>query len=265
MVGWTLGGYPSPNLEVVSALMAEPEMGSHEALERVAVSRFGAGAAGAVTEAWRAWSDAFQEFPHHARTVYQAPLQLGPANLLWERPTGYAATMVGLPYDDLDGWRSVYPAEVFEAQLRLVARGFGTACESMLAAVPDGATCSASELEAIQREAALAEVAMVHFWSVSEQARFVRLRDELLSPEIETKRGEAICDDLAHGLSVEITLAKRLLELQRQYSWIGFEASNQYYYVPLDLVEKVLNCRDLLDRWLPEQRTSLVKQRPKAQ
>ena len=37
-------------------------------------------------------------------------------------------------------------------------------------------------------------------------------------------------------------------------SRIGFEASNQYYYVPLDLVEKVLNCRDLLDRWLPAQR-----------
>jgi hypothetical protein len=29
-----------------------------------------------------------------------------------------------------------------------------------------------------------------------------------------------------------------------------FEASNQYYHVPLDLVEKALNCRDMLERWL---------------
>ena len=29
-----------------------------------------------------------------------------------------------------------------------------------------------------------------------------------------------------------------------------FEASNRYYHVPLDLVEKGLNCRDLLERWL---------------
>ena len=36
---------------------------------------------------------------------------------------------------------------------------------------------------------------------------------------------------------------------------MGFEASNHYYYVPLDLVEKMLNCRDLLGRWLPAQRT----------
>lgn len=254
MVGWTLGGFPSPNLEAVSAMMSDPDLAIHEALELVAERRFGAAAACAVVDAWRAWSEAFQEFPYHIRAVYRAPLQLGPANLLWERPTGYAATMVGLPYDDLDGWRSVYPAEVFEEQLRKVARGFGTACGAMLAAVPEGASCTDSELAAIQREAALAEVAMLHFWSVSEQARFVRLRDELLSAEVEAKRAAAICDDLAHGLSVEITLAKRLLELQRQYSWIGYEASNQYYYVPLDLVEKVINCRELLDRWLPEQR-----------
>jgi hypothetical protein len=35
-------------------------------------------------------------------------------------------------------------------------------------------------------------------------------------------------------------------------SRLGFEASNQYAYVPLDLVEKVLNCRELLDR-LPKE------------
>ena len=29
-------------------------------------------------------------------------------------------------------------------------------------------------------------------------------------------------------------------------SRIGFEASNQYYYLPLDLVEKVINCDYIL-------------------
>jgi hypothetical protein len=31
------------------------------------------------------------------------------------------------------------------------------------------------------------------------------------------------------------------------------EATNHYFFAPLDLVEKVLNCRDLLDRWLPAE------------
>jgi hypothetical protein len=37
--------------------------------------------------------------------------------------------------------------------------------------------------------------------------------------------------------------ARQLHALQSSDSRIGFEASNQYYYVPLDLVEKVIQCR----------------------
>ena len=35
----------------------------------------------------------------------------------------------------------------------------------------------------------------------------------------------------------------RLHALQSRDSRIGFEASNRDFYVPLDLVEKVINCR----------------------
>ena len=44
-------------------------------------------------------------------------------------------------------------------------------------------------------------------------------------------------------------LAKELFFLARGDSRIGFEASNQYYYVPLDLAEKVINCQDVLDQF----------------
>ena len=54
-------------------------------------------------------------------------------------------------------------------------------------------------------------------------------------------------------LKEELALARRLHDIQSRDSRIGFEASNQYYYVPMDLAEKVINCRDLLDRWLPVQ------------
>ena len=39
----------------------------------------------------------------------------------------------------------------------------------------------------------------------------------------------------------EIDLSNRLYALARQDSTIGFEASNHYYYRPLDLAEKILN------------------------
>ena len=41
----------------------------------------------------------------------------------------------------------------------------------------------------------------------------------------------------------EIELARRQFEFARRNSVIAYEASNHYYYTPLDLVEKTLQCR----------------------
>ena len=48
----------------------------------------------------------------------------------------------------------------------------------------------------------------------------------------------------------EIELARRLYPIARGHSVIGYEASNHYYYRPADLIEKILNCRYLLDHEL---------------
>ena len=43
----------------------------------------------------------------------------------------------------------------------------------------------------------------------------------------------------------EARLARALDDLALDDSRIGFESSNQYYYMPLDLVEKVVNCESI--------------------
>lgn len=48
-------------------------------------------------------------------------------------------------------------------------------------------------------------------------------------------------------LESEIALARELFTLTQQDARIGFEPSCQYFYLPLDLVEKVVNCRWLLE------------------
>ncbi len=49
-------------------------------------------------------------------------------------------------------------------------------------------------------------------------------------------------------LQAEAANARALFALARQDSRIGFEASNHYYYLPQDLIEKVINCRYLLEQ-----------------
>jgi hypothetical protein len=233
MLGWTLGGFPSPNLEVVSETLAGGS--AAQALQRVAERRFGPAVAPAIIDAWRGFSAAFSQFPFDIGVLYSGPQQLGPANLLWAEPTGYHATMVGFPYDDLDAWRGIYPPAIFADQLEKVAAGF----DGSLAALRQAGALIRPELSdaqwsAFQDECRVAEAAAIHFWSAANQARFVMTRTAANTADQRSV--------LERILKDEISLARRLHEIQSLDARFGFEASNQYYYVPVDLAEKVLNC-----------------------
>ena len=66
-----------------------------------------------------------------------------------------------------------------------------------------------------------------------------------LSPEERRRRA----GEVKRCLESEIALARQLFSLVREDSRIGFEPSCQYFYLPLDLVEKVVNCRWLLEQF----------------
>ncbi|MBN2559372.1 MAG: hypothetical protein JXQ75_00375 [Phycisphaerae bacterium] len=251
MLGWSLGGYPSPNLEVVAELGGVEPLAPNAAMQAVAERRFGGELAPAVVQAWREFSAAFSEFPFGGG-LYNAPMQFGPANLLWGEPTHYHAGPVGFPYDDLESWRTPYPAEVFIGQMEKVAEGFEQALDKFKQAALL-AKIDARQHKACTREMAVAEAAAIHFRSSANQARFVWTRNQL-GAATSAADARPLLAELERLLRREVDLARRLYALQMEDSRLGFEASNQYYYVPLDLTEKVINCRDLLERWLPAQR-----------
>ena len=226
MLGWTLGCHPSPNIEAIS------EIYSGGTLDTLAKKRHGETNAAAAATFWRECSASFREFPFHIGVVYQAPLQMGPANPFWAVPTGYKACMVGIPYDDLKAWRAIYPADTFASQLEKVAAGFEAAIAKLRATIADPPPPLAEEL-------LFAEAAAIHFVSVANQSRYVVSRDS----------GDSA--SLLRLIEAEVKLAVRLHALQSRDSRIGFEASNQYYYTPHDLVEKVINCRWLESRLRP--------------
>jgi len=238
MLSWTLGGYPSPNLEVAAELGRAGDDGSalspDDAVQRVAARRFGTVLGPEVAAAWKQWSGAFTEFPYNGAVLYNAPQHVGPSNLLWAAPTGYRATMVGFPYDDLDGWRGNYPPEVFAGQFEKIADGFQAGIETLRAQVDAVKEYDKAQLVAVNRELDVAEACAINYRSAANQARFVLAR----------KDGDK--DAMRRIIESERALAARLYELQARDSRLGYEASNQYYYLTLDLAEKILNCDHLL-------------------
>jgi hypothetical protein len=239
MLSWTLGGYPSPNLQVAHHFSTQSGADKQSALDAVATQRYGAEAAVHARRAWTEFSNAFREFPYSGSVLYNGPQQLGPANLLHGEPTGYHSTMVGFPYDDVDGWRGPYPADVLATQFSRVASGWAVGLKHLEQAV---AAATGPQQTTAQRDLYVATAAQVHFASAANQTRFVVARDALQREDLGPADRTAHRQELQQLLDDEIALARQLHAITQRDSRIGFEASNQYYYVPLDLVEKVINC-----------------------
>lgn len=239
MLSWSLGCYPSPNLEVFQNFTkGTSDLGT--VLDRVAERHYGKAGVPLARQAWSAFSDGFREYPYGA--VYLGPHHMGPSNPLYLKPTGYDATMVGIPYDDLKAWRSVYPTEVWIGQMEKVRDGFARGCGlwSQLAAQTSGAV-----QREVKRELGLFRTVELHFASCASQARFVAARDRLLAAADEPTRASCRAE-LRQAVREELVTAKQLLPLVKADSRIGYESSNQYYYIPQDLLEKVLCCRRIL-------------------
>ena len=257
MLGWSLGGYPSPNLEVAYEFAKTPSATQEEVLNRVAIHRYGPTAAPIARQAWTKMSTAFEEYPYGGG-LYTTPTQMGPANRFYSEPTHFDATMVGIPYDSVRSWCGPYPPEVFASQFEKMATMWGEGVEKLRQAV---AVVDEEHRDWARSELRFAEAIGLHFESVTRQIRFVLLRDRLAEAGVPITKtltekevaslSEAIKTDretLRELTESEIHTAKRLYAIANEDSRIGFEASNHYFYVPVDLVEKVVSCRAILER-----------------
>jgi len=131
--------------------------------------------------------------------------------------------MVGFPYDDLNAWRGPHPAEVFASQFEKVASGWQKGITELRSVTGSAGI----------EDQRLALAAGLHFESVANQARFI------------LARAAGRRDEMARIARSEARLARALYDLTLDDSRIGFESSNQYYYMPLDLVEKVVSCESI--------------------
>ncbi len=229
LLGWTNGGSPSPNLEMVAEFVRSPQQSVHEAMRAVAQKRFGREIAEDVVKAWNHFSNAFEEYPFDAAVCYNGPQALGPANLMYLKSTGFRATMVTFPFDDLERWCGPYSVETLQRQFEKLARLWQPGVELLNKARHSHPSVS------IEDEWRNSKAALILFQSAVNQIRFNQLRDSNHLAAAEIVRGE-------------MDLARQLFALAAEDSRLGFEATNQYGFIRFDLAEKILNCDDLLTK-----------------
>lgn len=231
MLSWSLGGFPSENLKLFQNFRS----GDHaeNALQRLAVSEYGEKAAPVVRKAWRLCSESYRQYPYHIQMVYNGPQHMGPSNPILTQPSGYAATMVGLPYDHLDAWRAVYPTDIWLQQMDRCAQGFQDGAK-LLEGVRDSVPVQLRYV--LENEIRRMKTVYIHLKSGAEQGRFIDARNRLAEAKTEAARQECR-NSMKNALKAERDLIIQMLPLACEDSSIAYESSNQYFYVPADLVE----------------------------
>ena len=100
-----------------------------------------------------------------------------------------------------------------------------------------------------EAELIFARAANLYFQSVVDQTRFVLARDALAKsrPALAPDQRRQRLVEIRRIVRDELAVAREMFALANRNSCVGFETASQYFYLPLDLVEKVVSCRQILD------------------
>lgn len=229
MLSWTLGGCPSVNLEIAS-LISKDNITRNDFIE-ILQKNYGE-LSEIVDKSQKMFSSAFSEFPFHIGVIYNGPQNFGPMAQFFTESTGFRSSMIGFPYDHLEGWRAIYPEDVFENQF-----------EKLVSKWSDGVSLLNTQINyqnntSFNEYVTISKAALCHFKSTYNQIRFVRLRDKLaVESNAETK------DNILSVIHDEESVVLETIKLRLHDSRIGYEASNHYYYTLQDLKEKLINLK----------------------
>ena len=217
-MSWTLGGCPSPNLRLAAWLMEDKGN-----LMDFLTDWLGETVAKGVYDAQLMLSEAFSHYPFYLDTLYFGPQNYGPMAPFFLKPTGYEASMVGYPYDDVQKWAGIYPVSVYEEEYR------------QLITLWEKGLCELSKYQGTDHQLdemiLMAQVVLRQYESAYHHIRFNRLRENRDS------------DGMLRMIEDELQTVFDLMKLRCMDSRIGYESSNHYFYTMQDLKEKIINLK----------------------
>ena len=133
--------------------------------------------------------------------------------------------MTGLPYDDINQWRSIYPLDIFENQLRLVAEGFKEGIDELKASVTD------KDLAENKRLAEFVDVATgtyCLFKSSYQQTAYNVTRNKF-DEETDSAKKEEYRKRIIELLNAEMDTAMEMYKVMIHNSTIGYASGKPLF------------------------------------
>lgn len=237
-VSWTLGGCPGPNLKLAAWLMEDKGN-----LRDFLVDWLGEETAAGVYAAQQRLSQAFSHYPFYIGTLYYGPQNYGPMAPFFLEKTGYRASMIGYPYDDMEWWSGIYPADVYENEYRQLCDGWREGLE--LLALYEGRDKELDEVIFMARAILCQyESAYHHIQFVNRRKQYLEKQSTDLKKQDDDSAKEEValcCQELLRIIHEEMETVQHMIRLRLADSRVGFESSNHYFYTLQDLREKMIN------------------------
>lgn len=218
MASWTLGGYPSAGLE----LMSRYYRGGDVDLGGFYRDKFGADCERA-REIVSLFTAAFTEFPFSVEVLYYAPHTLGAGELWTVEPGDEKSTMVCFSFDDIESYSYPFGPEVYISQMKKTVDGMRAA---------DKRLCGLSLSSPAARELYLGvKGALLQYEAALNHATFTMMK----------RAGFPDVRAAIRLADAEADCVRRLYKLVSSDARMGFEATNHYYYNENTLLLKLVN------------------------
>ena len=219
MASWTLGGYPTVSFDLMNAVF-----GKGFDFDTWCKTHFAENAE-LVRASSKLFSEAYRNYPFDISTLYFGPQHLGATNLIYAEPTGFEASMVTYPYDDIKAWAGDNGLDEYKNCLKLLLEGWESGLDLI---------ASKSGNPAFEEYKRFAEVLYVNLKSSYNQTVF------------NEKKMLGMVDKSL--LEEEMLLTKRLYKLASEDCRVGFEASMHYYFTQNSFLERLVNITALLEK-----------------
>lgn len=232
MATWTIGSYPSPNTEAFAIQNWNPDLTEAEVLKRIAARRYGVDGREAAVRGWIKLSAAFnEEFPFFGS--YNPPLQHGPSLPIYRRdiPPPFGNATLFNSKDDWQHWTSPYPPQTTIKVLRHLCDRWDEGLQDLKEALDK----SGSRGALAERDFGVAWMVGYHWRAFANALEFYKARD---------------AKDLAGMQKIaaeELRRTEQAFRYVRADSRLGWEAELQYFYRPLDVLERLISLEAVLD------------------
>ncbi len=220
-------------------------MTAPEAVRRVALRHYGAKIAGRVAAVWERLTDSFSSYyPFSVPFVYNGPINAGPARNIYfiPLPKPYGNTTILNPKDDNNWGTNIFPPAIMIELLQKMAADWQKGADELRRIFEDAGF--AHDLE-MRKELGVVEIIATNFQSAANHTRFNIIRNEMHETN-DLARKKELLNEIEEITRAEMDLAKRHYAIVRLDSRIGSR--------PTGLIEKIANCRYILEHHIPEFR-----------